>query len=109
MELTDFLQRGRLIDKLYTQIGNVNHLHNIIEPLLPCFGLSATKKKIYYEVQINRLLTEVKVWDLDNLEDGEVDEALVEVGDVLVVVGGVLQLQTWQQTINTLECTIVCW
>ena len=30
-------QRVRSIDKLYTQIGNVNRLHNIIEPFASLF------------------------------------------------------------------------
>ena len=31
------LKYGRGIDKLYTQIGNVNRLHNIIEPFAALF------------------------------------------------------------------------
>ena len=37
--VSNFLWSGflRTIDKLYTQIGNVNRLHNIIEPFAALF------------------------------------------------------------------------
>ncbi len=44
-------------------------------------------------------LTKVDVRDLHDLDGGEVHEALVQISDVLVAVGGVLQLQACQQDI----------